>query len=166
MKKLGIALAVTLNTGLLAGALQVGEAHAQAYPSRSITMIVPYAPGGTGDVLGRVLAQEMSATLGQNVVVDLRPGASGNIGAEHVAKVAKPDGYTFLLAASSLATSVSLMKLQFDPRKDLTPVAGIAAIPNLVVISADSPLKTLGDVVKAAKARPGELNFGYSGPGT
>src|SRR6185503_4275387 len=74
--------------------------------------------------------------------------------------------YTFLFAASTLATSVSMMKLAFDPRSDLVPVAGIAAIPNLMVISAESPLKSVGEVVKAARARPGELSFGSSGPGT
>ena len=147
-------------------AVLLGEAAAQGYPTRPVTMIVPYAAGGTADVLGRPLAQEMGAALGRNVIVELKPGAGGNVGAEHVARVARADGYTFLFAASSLATSVSMMKLQFDPRSDLVPVAGIAAIPNLMVISADSPLKSVADVVKAAKARPGELSFGSSGPGT
>lgn len=165
-KKSAVAVVAALSAGLFAASAMFNTASAQPYPARPITMIVPYAPGGTGDVLGRAMAQEMSNTLGQNVVVELRPGAGGNIGAEYVAKVARPDGYTFLLAASSLATSVSLMKLQFDPRKDLTPVAGIAAIPNLMVTSTESPLKSVGDVVKAAKAKPSELSFGSSGPGT
>ncbi|MGH8660992.1 MAG: tripartite tricarboxylate transporter substrate binding protein [Burkholderiales bacterium] len=162
----GIALVLAMSAGLFAAGVWVGGASAQGYPTRPVTMIVPYAPGGTGEVLGRALAQEMSGTLGRNVIVELRPGAGGNIGAEHVARVTRADGYTFLLAASSLATSVSLMKLNFDPRTDLAPVAGIAAIPNLMVISAESPLKSVGEVIKAAKARPNELTFGSSGLGT
>lgn len=165
-KPSGVALAFAMSAGLFGAGPLFSGASAQGFPTRPVTMIVPYAPGGTGEVLGRALAQEMSSTLGRNVIVELRPGAGGNIGAEYVGKVAKPDGYTFLLAASSLATSVSLMKLNFDPRTDLAPVAGIAAIPNLMVISAGSPLKSVGDVVKAARARPNELTFGSSGPGT
>jgi tripartite-type tricarboxylate transporter receptor subunit TctC len=162
----GVALALAAVAGLLALGSLISEAAAQGYPTRPVTMIVPYAAGGTAEVLGRPLAQEMSGALGRNVIVELRPGAGGNVGAEHVARVARADGYTFLFAASSLATSVSLMKLPFDPRKDLAPVAGVAAIPNLVVISAESPLKSLAEVIKAAKARPNELTFGSSGPGT
>jgi len=154
----------TVPTGAAAQGPSTGSG--QAYPARPVTMIVPYAAGGTAEVLGRPLAQEMSSVLGRNVIVELRPGAGGNVGAEYVARVAKPDGYTFLFAASSLATSVSLMKLAFDPRKDLAPVAGVAAIPNLVVTSAESPFKSLAEVIKAAKAKPDELTFGSSGPGT
>jgi tripartite-type tricarboxylate transporter receptor subunit TctC len=141
-------------------------ASAQIFGPRPITMIVPYAPGGTGEILGRLMAQEMEKLLGHNIIVDLRPGAGGNIGAEYVAKSAKPDGHTFLLAASSLATSVSLMNLRFDPRKDLAPVAGIAAIPNLLVVSASSPYKTLADLVNAGRRDPKALTYGSSGPGT
>ncbi len=173
-KPSAVALALAVSAGLFAAGALISGASAQgpstgsgqAYPTRPITMIVPYAPGGTGEVLGRALAQEMSTTLGRNVIVELRPGAGGNIGAEYVAKVARADGYTFLLAASSLATSVSLMKLNFDPLKDLAPVAGIAAIPNLMVISAESPLKSVGEVIRAARAKPNELTFGSSGLGT
>ena len=161
-----VAIALAVSAGLFAAGALSGRASAQGYPSRAITMIVPYASGGTGEVLGRALAQEMSGTLGRNVIVELRPGAGGNIGAEHVAKVARADGYTFLLAASSLATSVSMMKLNFDPLKDLAPVAGITAIPNLMVISAESPLKSVGEVIKAARTKPNELTFGSSGLGT
>lgn len=165
-KPSAVALALAVSAGLFAAGALIHGASAQGYPTRLITLIVPYAPGGTGEVLGRALAQEMSGTLGRNVIVELRPGAGGNIGAEHVAKVARADGYTFLLAASSLATSVSLMKLNFDPLKDLAPVAGIAAIPNLMVISAESPLKSVGEVIRAARAKPNELTFGSSGLGT
>jgi tripartite-type tricarboxylate transporter receptor subunit TctC len=165
MKKL---LSVAL--ALLAGVTLVNPssaAAAEAFPSKPVVMIVPYAGGGTGDVLGRVLAREMSRTLGQQVVVELRPGAGGNLGAQYVAKVANPDGYTFLFAASSLATNTSLMKLAFDPRKDLSPIAGVAAIPHLVVTSPASSFKSLADVVQAAKANPSKpITFGSSGLGT
>ncbi len=162
----GVAFALAAIGALYAAGGTIRDASAQGYPTRPVTMIVPYAPGGTAEVLGRPLAQEMSNALGRNIIVELRPGAGGNVGAEYVARVARADGYTFLFAASSLATSVSLMKLPFDPRKDLAPVAGVAAIPNLVVTSAESPFKSLADVVKAARAKPNELTFGSSGLGT
>ena len=145
-----------------------GAAHAQAqsFPSRPISMIIPFAPGGSAEVLGREFAIEMTKILGQNVIVELRPGAGGNIGAELVAKQSRADGYTILLGSLSMSTNVSLMKLNWDPRKDLVPVAGIAIVPNLLVVAADSPFKTLSEMVAAAKAKPGLLFFGSSGPGT
>ena len=104
--------------------LASAAAQAQRFPSRPITMIVPYAAGGSADVVARPLTTEMAKVLGENVVVELRPGAGGNIGAEYVAKSARADGYTILLASLSLATNVSLMKLPFDPRRDLAPIGG------------------------------------------
>src|SRR5688572_7217664 len=109
---------------VLIAVLTAGAAQAQPFPNRYVTLIVPYAAGGTAEVVGRPLAAEMAKLLGQNVVVELRPGAGGNIGAEMVAKSARADGYTLLFASLSLATNVSLMKLNFDPRKDLAAVAG------------------------------------------
>jgi tripartite-type tricarboxylate transporter receptor subunit TctC len=146
--------------------LAASPAVAQPFPSKPITMIVPYAGGGSSDVLGRVLALKMGEALGQNVIVELKPGAGGNIGAEYVARQAKPDGYTFLFASSSLASNVSLMKLPFDPKKDLAPAAGVAAIPSLLVTSTESPFKGLGDFVAMAKKSPGTVTYGSSGPGT
>ncbi|HEX4330154.1 MAG TPA: tripartite tricarboxylate transporter substrate-binding protein, partial [Burkholderiales bacterium] len=141
---------LTFSALVLATLCVAGRARAaDEFPAHPVTMIVPYAAGGSADVLGRVIAQEMAKPLGQNVVVDLRPGAGGNLGAEIVAKSTPHDGYTFLFASVSLSTSVSLMKLNFDPRKDLVPVAGIATIPSLLVVSNDSPYKTLADLVKA-----------------
>lgn len=150
---------------LAASALPSSSA-AQAFPTRPITMIVPFAPGGSAEVLGREFAIEMSKLLGQNVVVELRPGAGGNIGAEHVARQSRADGYTVLLGSLSVSTNVSLMRLNWDPRKDLVPVAGIATVPNLLVIAADSPLKSVTDLIVAAKVKSGALFFGSSGPGT
>jgi tripartite-type tricarboxylate transporter receptor subunit TctC len=154
---------LTVATALLGTA---GALHAQPYPSRFITLIVPYAAGGTAEVVGRPLANEMAKTLGQNVVIELRPGAGGNIGAELVAKSARPDGYTLLFASLSLATNVSLMKLNFDPRKDLTAAAGVATFPNLLVVGADAPVKSVSELIALAKQKPGVINFGSSGPGT
>lgn len=139
---------------------------AQEYPSRPADMIVPYAAGGTAEVLGRVIAKEMAKPFGQTVVLELKPGAGGNIGAEYVARSAKPDGYTFLFASVSLATSVSLAKLNFDPRRDLVPVAGIASIPSLMLISADSPYKTVKELVDAAKRNEIQITYGSSGNNT
>jgi len=153
--------------GLAAASLAAsGAARASEFPQRPVTMILPYAPGGSADVLGRVLAHEMQLDLGQNVIIDFKPGAGGNIGAEWVARQAAGDGYSVLFAASSLASSVSLNKLNFDPRKDLRPVAGLAAIPSLMVVSADSPFRSVADVLKAARENPGAITYGSSGLGT
>jgi tripartite-type tricarboxylate transporter receptor subunit TctC len=150
----------------LFGALAASAAMAQKFPTRPVTMIVPYAAGGSADVVARPMAAEMSKVLGENVVVELRPGAGGNIGAEYVAKSARPDGYTILLASLSLATNVSLMKLSFDPRKDLAPIGGICTFPNILVVSAQDPARSLQDIVQRAREQPGKLTYGSSGPGT
>jgi tripartite-type tricarboxylate transporter receptor subunit TctC len=136
------------------------------FPSRPVTMVVPYAGGGSSDTLGRILALKMSETLGQQVIVDLRPGAGGNIGANYVARQVKADGYTFLFAASSLASNVSLMKQSIDPRKELAPMAGVAAIPNLMVTAADGPYKSMNDVLTQARNNSNQIVFGSSGYGT
>jgi tripartite-type tricarboxylate transporter receptor subunit TctC len=138
----------------------------QRFPTRAITLIVPYAAGGSADVVARPFAAEMGKILGENVVVELRPGAGGNIGAEYVARSARADGYTILMASLSLATNVSLMKLNFDPRKDLAPVGGITTFPNVLVVSAQDPAKSLQDIIARAKQEPGKLTYGSSGPGT
>jgi tripartite-type tricarboxylate transporter receptor subunit TctC len=158
---------------LVAGALLLGAfpslpalAQAQDFPARPVQMIIPYAAGGSADVLGRVIANEMSKILGHSVVPELRPGAGGNLGAEQVAKNSRADGYTFLFASMSLATSVSLAKLNFDPRRDLVPVAGGFTIPSLMVIAADSPYKTLPELVQAAKQKKVQISFGSSGNAT
>lgn len=144
----------------------LAQSTSASFPTRPITMIVPFAPGGSAEVLGREFGIEMTKLLGHNVIIELRPGAGGNIGAEYVAKQSRADGYTVLLGSLSVSTNVSLMRLNWDPRKDLVPVAGIATVPNLLVIATDSPWKTVTDLVNAAKAKPGALFFGSSGPGT
>ncbi len=148
-------------------ATAAGMAAAQGFPARPVTMVVPYAPGGTGDILGRLLAREMGKALGQSVTVENRGGAGGNIGADLVARSSKPDGHTVLFTATSLASNVSLMKnLSFDPRKDLVAVAGPITLQNVVVVTAGSPIKDLPALVAKAKAEPGKLNYGSSGYGT
>ena len=141
-----------------------GLAHGQTYPNKPITMVVPYAAGGTAEVLGRILAQQLGDVLGQSIVVEIKAGAGSMIGAEYVAKIAKPDGYTILFTGNPIAINVALMNLSFDPVKDLAPVAGIAAFPSILVTSATSPYMTLADVIKASKTT--HLTFGSSGPGT
>lgn len=138
---------------------------ADAYPDKPIRFVVPFAPGGTAELVGRVAAEELSKQLKTNVIVELRPGAGGNIGAEYVAKAA-PDGYVILLGSASLASNISLMKMNFDPRKDLVPVAGIAMVPNIMEVGKDSPFKSVADVLAYAKQHPGKLTFGSSGQGT
>jgi tripartite-type tricarboxylate transporter receptor subunit TctC len=142
------------------------DAFGQAFPTRPVVMIVPYAAGGSADVVARPLAAEMSKVLGENVVVELRPGAGGNIGAEHVARSVRPDGYTILMASLSLATNVSLMRLNFDPRKDLAGVGGITTFPNVLVVSTQDPARNLQDIVERARKERGKVTYGSSGPGT
>jgi len=142
-------------------------AQAQGFPTKPVTMIVPYAPGGTGDILGRALAQKLTEILGQNVILDNRPGAGGNIGAELVARNSRADGYTVLFTATSLASNISLMKkMPFDPLKDLAAVAPVAAIQNVAVVNTALPIKNIRELVDYAKANPGKLTFGSSGNGT
>ncbi|HYF08330.1 MAG TPA: tripartite tricarboxylate transporter substrate binding protein [Acetobacteraceae bacterium] len=139
---------------------------AEAFPDRPVTLVVPFAPGGTIDVLARVMGPEMAAVLGQPVAIDTRPGAGGNVGAAHVAQTARADGHTLLLTGAGLASSVSLASLPFDPVRDLTPLAGVGAIPSLLVVSPQSPFTSLPQLLAAARAAPGTISFGSSGPGT
>ena len=141
-------------------------ASAANFPTRPLVMIIPYAAGGSADVLGRVIADEMGKVIGQTVLPELKPGAGGNIGAEYVARLAKPDGHTFLFASVSLSTSPSLAKLNFDPTKDLKAVAGVASIPSLMLVSNDSPFKNLAEFVSAVKANRIQASFGSSGNNT
>lgn len=144
--------------------LGVSAAHA-AYPDRVITMVVPYAPGGAADGLARALAARMAATLGASVIVDNRPGASGMIGAAQVAKAA-PDGYTVLYDATPFSINPHLFaQLPYAPSA-LQPLSLVSLSPNILIVKADSPLKTIKDVVAKAKAEPGKLNFASGGSGT
>lgn len=150
-------------------ALLLGPAAAQgedAYPSKPVRLILPFPPGGGTDILGRLVAERLSARLGQPVVTDNRGGAGGNLGAEAAARAA-PDGYTLLLAATTLAISPSLYaKLSYDPLKDLAPISLVATVPNVMITHPSVPARTLQEFISLAKAKPGEMNFGSGGSGT
>lgn len=152
--------------GLLAASLLSAPAFAQGFPERPLTLVVPFAPGGTIDVLARVLAPALAQQLGQTVVIDTRPGAGGNVGAAFVAQQSRPDAHTLLFTGAGLASSVSLTSLAFDPLRDLTPIAGLGAIPSLVVVSPQSPHADMRALLAAARATPGGVTYGSSGPGT
>jgi tripartite-type tricarboxylate transporter receptor subunit TctC len=140
--------------------------HAQTYPTKPVRMVVPFPPGGTTDILGRVAAQKLSEALGQQVIVDNRPGAGGNIGTELVAK-SPPDGYTLLTdPGSTLTINPSLFaRLPFDPLKDFAPVTILAAVPNLLVVHPSLPVRSVKELIALARAKPGQLNYASSGAG-
>jgi tripartite-type tricarboxylate transporter receptor subunit TctC len=143
------------------------SAWAQDYPTKTVRMIVPFAPGGATDVLARILGQKLYEKWGQVVLADNRVGASGNIGAEIVAKSAAPDGYTLLVAGAPHAINMSLFKnLRYDLAKDLTPISAIATFPSLIAVHPSVPVKSVSELVALAKARPGALNFGSAGNGS
>ena len=143
------------------------QAQPQAFPSKPITLVVPYAPGGAGDILGRALAKELTTQLGQSVVVDNRAGAGGNIGADAVVRAPDKDGHTLLLAATSLASNPSIMrKMPFNPTRDLLPVGGVASLQNVVAVKLDAPIHSIAELIQYAKAHPGKLSFGTAGVGT
>ena len=140
---------------------------ADPYPSRPIRMIVAYPPGGGTDQVGRVMAEQLTQTLGQQVVIDNRGGATGNIGTELAARAA-PDGYTLLMGnVAPNAVNVSLFKkLGFDPVKDFAPVSLVAITPNILVAHPSVPVKTIKELIALAKAKPGALNFPSAGVGS
>src|SRR5437870_10613838 len=141
----------------LASLMFVASALAQTYPSRPVGLIVAYATGGVSDIMGRVLAQKMSETLGQPMVVENRAGAGGMIGTDFVAKAA-PDGYVIVLSSpTQMAIVPNLNKsTPYDPIKDFTPIGGIAMTPNILSINTSLPFRTLKDVVDYANANPGK----------
>lgn len=138
---------------------------AQQFPNKILRVVNPNAPGGNSDVLFRLLAPKMGEVLGQQLVIDYRPGAGGNIGAEMVARAA-PDGYTTLIAAASFLINPSLLKnIPFDAEKDFTPLGIIVDIPAGLAVHPSLPVKTVQDLVALAKRRPGDLNYSSSGQG-
>jgi len=142
-------------------------AFAQAYPSHTIRLVVPFPAGGTTDILARDVAKKLTDTMGQSVVVDNRPGAGGNIGADLVAKSA-PDGYTLLMGTvGTHAINPSLYaKMPYDHIKDFVPVVLVAGVPNVLVVNPSVPINSVADLIKLAKAKPGSINFASSGSGT
>ena len=161
-------MTLTLRTHLMAAllALLPLAATAQDFPSKPIKFMVGYAAGGPTDVIARIVGQEVSATLGQPVVVENRAGANGNIGTEAVARSA-PDGYTLIV--NTLSHNVNPLlnpaMAKYDPAKDFAPVSLAVVLPQLLVVSHDSPFQTLADLLKAAKADAGKVSYGSAGNG-
>jgi tripartite-type tricarboxylate transporter receptor subunit TctC len=144
-----------------------GSVSAQsAFPSKPVHLFVPYPAGGAVDILARTLGDVVSRQWGQSVVIENRPGAGGVIASQALA-TSTPDGYTLIVVASGHPTNAFLYpKLPYDTFKDFTPISLLASSPNIVLVRADSAFKTIGDVIAAAKAKPGSLSFGHSGNGT
>jgi tripartite-type tricarboxylate transporter receptor subunit TctC len=147
--------------------LACGFASAQAYPSKPVRLIVPYAPGGATDIIARAAAIELSKTLGQPVTVDNRAGAGGNLGSEMAARSA-PDGYTMVMSASSLhgITPFLYTKLNYDPNKDLMPVIVLASFANVLVVNPEVKASSVKELTALAKAQPGKLTCASSGSGS
>ena len=154
--------AVTLGAGLTQPALAQGD----AWPNRPITVVVTYPPGGGADIMARLLAPKLGEALGQNVIIDNRPGAGGQIGGAFVAK-SKPDGYTLMFDASSFAVNPSLYpKLPYDGAKAFVPIGVTAMFPNVVLVNPQFPAKNIGELVAAAKTKKGAVAYASSGNGS
>ncbi len=150
----------------LALGIAASLASAQSWPTKPISLVVPFPPGGSSDVLARALTDRLSQSLGQPVIVESKPGAGATLGADYVAK-AKPDGYTLLMGAvhHTIATSV-YKKLPYDFEKSFAPVTTVAMVPNVLVVNAKSPAHDVKALIALAKASPGKLSYGSNGNGT
>jgi tripartite-type tricarboxylate transporter receptor subunit TctC len=152
--------------GLMTAAAFPSISQAQSFPTKAIQIIVPNAAGGVNDVLARIIAQKLQDQLGKPVVVENRPGAGGDIGTEGVLK-AEPDGHTLVMGSIQLTLKPALYKtLRFDPRKDVTSIARLAAQPMIIVSRPDFPASTLPELIEIVKSKPGKYTFGSPGPGT
>src|SRR5688572_6266922 len=151
---------------VVAGVLVAGSVLAQPYPAKPVKLIVPFPPGGNTDIVGRLIAQKLSDGLGQQVYVENRGGAGGTIGAEAAAKSAA-DGYTLFFATTGTLASAPSMQpdLRYDPVKAFAPISTLANAPVVVLAAAEVPVKSLKELVEAAKAKPGQLKFGSAGTG-
>ncbi|MBL0901037.1 MAG: tripartite tricarboxylate transporter substrate binding protein [Reyranella sp.] len=147
--------------------LAAGSAGAQTYPSKPVRIVAPFPPGGVADLLARAIQPGLQEALGQQVIIDNKPGAGGNVGAEIVAK-ADPDGHTLLLASAGILTINEFLysKMPFDPDKAFAPITVVGDMPNIVVVNPKTGLRTLKELIDKAKAEPGKLNFGSAGNGT
>ena len=156
-----------IKNSILALMLQFGFLYAAiaAYPDKPIKMMIGYAPGSSTDIVGRIIANDLSIALKQPVIIENRGGAAGSLAADAVAK-STPDGYTVLFAQNGLAINVAANpKLPFNGQKDLVPVVGVAATPHILIVNNDSTIKNVPDLIAALKANPGKLSFGSSGIG-
>lgn len=154
-------MALSAATALVAGAPSV---QAQDWPANTVTLVVPFAPGGSNDIIARYLAQELSESMGQSVIVENRAGAGGSIGAAYVAS-ADPDGYTFLFTSGSIATSAAVQDVPFDVTKDFAGVSRVATAPFVIVTRQDLGVSNVEELVAMAKENPGGLFYGSAGIG-
>ena len=161
----GTALAILFGAALTA--LAPLPAAAQTFPSKPVKLVIPFPPGGSLDNVGRLIAQKLSETWGQQVVIENKPGAGGNIGADAVAK-SPPDGYTAVMGAlSTHAVNPSLYRtMPYDAAKDFAPISNVAITPNVLIVSVKSPIHTLPELIAYAKANPGKVNFGSGSNGS
>src|SRR5262245_40641816 len=152
--------------GLKNGSEEKRYASAQSYPERPVRVLIAFPAGGTIDTLGRIIAQKLTQAWGQNVVIENRPGAGGNIGGAAAAKSA-PDGYTLHLGAQTLAVNVTLQpSTEFDPVKDFDPIMLVATAQDVLLMPPNSPFRSVKELIDYAKAHPGELNYASLGTGT
>jgi tripartite-type tricarboxylate transporter receptor subunit TctC len=165
MRGMSTLLAVSLLAFGLCGNLEASRA--QTYPNRTVTLVIPFPPGGSTSIVGRVIADKMSQLLGQSIVVDNRGGAGGTVGTKAVAK-SGPDGYTLLLGyTGTLAIGPSLYRnVGYDPREDFAPIGKIGCAPSSLVVHPSFTAKTVAELIAYAKANPGKINFGSAGVGT
>ena len=141
------------------------NASADDYPNRPVRLIIPFPPGGSNDVVGRLVAQQLSVKLGQQVYVDNRGGAGGTIGTEACANAA-PDGYTICIISIAHAVNPALYTLKYDPIKSFTPISIFATGPNVLVVNPTSPIRSVKDLIALAKEKPGSLNYASAGVGS
>jgi tripartite-type tricarboxylate transporter receptor subunit TctC len=138
---------------------------AQTYPSKPLRLVVPFPPGGGTDIVARVLGAKLTEAWGQPVVIEHRPGASATLGPDLVSK-SVPDGYTLVLVTSTFTMTPALQKVPYDPVRDFAPITLFAAVPNILMVHPSLPARTLADIAKLARGRPGELTYGSSGNGS
>lgn len=153
---------VVMSAALALGLGATAAATAQDYPAKPITVVVPYAAGGTTDIIGRALAEGMSKALGQTIVVENKPGAAGSMGANEMVST-KPDGYRLALTPVGIFRQPYLQQTRYDPVKDLTYIAAFSTYDFALTVAADSPFNTLDDMIKYAKENPGDLDFSTPG---
>jgi tripartite-type tricarboxylate transporter receptor subunit TctC len=164
-RRAALGLLTALTAAAWIGSAEQNAAHAQSWPSRPIRMIVPYTPGGYTDYMARTVSQKLSEALGQNIIIENKPGANSVIGADAVAK-ATPDGYTFGTVIAAHAANATLNpKLPFDTMKDFTYVSLLSVAPLLMAAHPSLPANNVQELIALAKAKPGELNFASSGIG-
>ena len=158
--------AVVMSVAMSAAVIASAGVYAQAYPEKSVRVIVPFAPGGSTDIVARIMSQKLTERLKQSVVIDNRGGGGGNIGSDLVAK-APPDGHTLLIGTvGSLTINPSLYKkMPYNPLRDLTPIAYFGSTPNVLVVHTSLPVKSVKELIALARSKPGQLNYAAAGTG-